>query len=66
MSTAIYALLSDWITANVVPVFKRDDRSAVKNYHLFSFTSLVVKTMERIIYSQVLSVLESQSKISFC
>ena len=61
MSTAI--LPKDWVTANVVPVFKRDDKSIVKNYHPISLTSLVVRTTERIIYSQVFSVLESQNKI---
>ena len=64
MSTA--TLPKDWVTANIVPVFKHDDKSVVKNYLPISLTSLVVKTMERIIYSQVLSVLESCNKISPC
>ena len=64
MNTA--TLPKDWMTANVVPVFKHDDKSIVKNYRPISLTSLVVKTMEMIIYSQVLSVLESQNKISPC
>ena len=57
-------LPKDWVTANVVPVFKRDDKSVVKNYRPISLTSLVVKTMERIIYSQVLSVLEPQVPVN--
>ena len=43
----------DWVTANVVPIFKHDDKSVVKNYCPISLTSSVVKTMERIIYSNV-------------
>ena len=64
MSTA--TLLNDWVTANVVPVFKCDDKSAVKNYCPISLTSLVAKTMERIIYSQILPILESKNMISSC
>ena len=33
----------DWVIANVVPVFKRDDRSVVKNYFPISLTSLVIR-----------------------
>ena len=64
MSTA--TLPKGWVTANVVPVFKCDDKSIVKNYRPISLTPLIVKTMERIIYSQILSVLESHNKISPC
>ena len=49
-------LPKDWVTANIVPVFKWDDRSVVKNYRPISLTSLVIKTMERIIYSNIVSV----------
>ena len=59
-------LPKDWVTANTVPVFKRDDRSVVKNYRPISLTSLVIKTMERIIYSNIVSVLESHNRISSC
>jgi len=51
MSMCTAVLLRDWVTANVVPVFKCEDKSMVKNCHPNSLTSLVVKTMERIIYS---------------
>ena len=39
-------LPQDWITANVVPIFKRNKRDLVCNYRPISLTSLVVKTME--------------------
>ena len=54
------------VTANIVPVFKRNDKSVVKNYCPISLTSLVVKTMEKIIYFDLISVLESHDKISSC
>ena len=66
-STCIAALPRDWVTANVVPVFKSDDKSVVKkNYRPISLTSLVVKAMESIIYSNLISVLESHGKIGSC
>jgi len=43
-------LPKDWVTVNVGPVFKHDDCLVVKNYRPISLTSLVIKTMERIIY----------------
>ena len=39
-------LPQDWVTGNVVPVFKRNQRNLVSNYRPISLTSLVVKTME--------------------
>jgi len=66
MSMCTAVLPRDWVTANVVPVFKREDKSMVKNYRPISLTSLVVKTMERIIYSNLLSALESHGRISSC
>ena len=41
-------------------------KSVVKNYRPISLTSLVVKVMESIIYSNLISVLESHGKISSC
>ena len=40
----------DWISANVVPVFKRGDRHKPANYRSISLTSLVVKAMEKVIH----------------
>ena len=61
MSTGI--LPRDWVCANVIPVFKRDDRHTASNYRPISLTSVVVKTMERIIHSSLISVLESHNLI---
>ena len=65
-SVCIAALPRDWDTANAIPVFKHDDKSEVKNYHPICLTTLVVKAMKSIIYSNLVSVLESYDKTSFC
>ena len=62
MSTG--TLPRDWVSANVVPVYKRGDRQAPSNYRPISLTSIVVKTMERIIHSEVMSTLEAHHLIS--
>ena len=58
-------LPSDWTSANVVPVFKHNDRHQPSNYpRPISLTSLVVKVMEKIVHSQIMAALESRKLIS--
>lgn len=57
-------LPKDWVTANVFPAFKCDDQSIVKNCYPISLTSLAVKVIERIVYSNIVSALESNNRIS--
>ena len=49
----------DWKTANVVPIFKSGEQTAVDNYRPFSLTSVVVKSccLERLIHNHILSFL---------
>ena len=54
----------DWTSANVVPVFKRDDKHKPANYRPISLTSLIVKVMEKIIHSHIISCLESKNLIN--
>ena len=54
----------DWMSANVVPVFKHKDRHQPSNYRPISLTSLVVKVMEKIIHSHIMAALESHNLIS--
>ena len=56
----------DWTSANVVPVFKRDDRHKPANYRPISLTSLIVKVMEKIIHSaaRIVSCLESKNLLN--
>lgn len=53
----------DWVCANVVPLFKHDDKHTASNDQPISLTSIVVKTMECIIHSSLTSVLESHNLI---
>ena len=57
LSMRTVKLPQDWVTGNVVPVFKRSKRNLVSNYRPISLTSLVVKTMERIILSSLTDIL---------
>ena len=61
MSTG--TLPRDWVSANVVPVYKRNDRHVPSNYRPISLTTIVVKTMKRMIHSKLTSVLESYNLI---
>ena len=58
------SLPRDWITANIVPVYKKDDKHLSSNYRPISLTSFVVKVMERIIHRQLTYALESHKLIS--
>ena len=55
----------DWISANVVPIFMRDDRHKPANYRLISLTSLIVKIMEKLIHSHIVSYMESKNLLNF-
>ena len=45
----------DWKQANVVPVFKKCSRAQPSNYWPISLTSVVCKTLERIIHAHIFS-----------
>ena len=62
MSTG--SLPRDWVCANVVPVFERSSRYAPSNQKPISLTLIVAETMECIIQSKLISILESNSLIS--
>ena len=64
MSTG--SLPRDWVCANVVLIFKRNNKHVPSNYRPISLTSIVVKTMEHIIHSELASTLESHNLISDC
>ena len=45
----------DWKTANVVPVFKLGEQTAIDNYRPVSLTSVVVKYLESLIHNYIMS-----------
>ena len=51
-------LLEDWKIANVIPVFKKGNRSHPSNYRPISLTSICCKILEHIVYSNVLHHLQ--------
>ena len=46
---------SDWKLANVVPVYKKGNKSNIENYRPISLTSLVMKVMEKHIRDEIYS-----------
>ena len=51
----------DWKTSNVVPIFKKGDRSNPSNYRPVSLTSVVSKMLEHIVVSNIMKHLDSQN-----
>ena len=64
LSLSTGTLPNDWVTANIVPVYKKGDKHLSSNYRPISLTSIVVKVMERIIHRQLMTALESNHLIS--
>jgi hypothetical protein len=53
----------DWRVANVTAIFKKGDRQSPSNYRPISLTSVVCKTIERLIRDHLIDHLESNSLI---
>ena len=51
---------SDWVTANVMPVFKKGDKSSAANYRPISLTCLLCKVLEHILASNIVKHLDAQ------
>ena len=48
----------DWKQANIVPLFKKGDKSLPENYRPISLTSLSCKILEHVVHSSVMTHLE--------
>ena len=53
----------DWKNAYVIPIYKKGSKSDPRNYRPVSLTSIVYKTMEHILSSQIMHYIESQGII---
>ena len=53
----------DWRSANIVPVYKKDDRHCPVNYRPVSLTSVSCKLLEHIIYKHIMRHCETQDII---
>ena len=51
-------LPTDWLSANIAPVFKKGTRSDPANYRPISLTSISCKIMQHVVYSQIMSYLD--------
>ena len=54
-------LPDDWLTANIIPIFKKGKKSDPRNYRPISLTSVSSKIMEHILYSQIMDHLDENS-----
>ena len=54
-------LPSDWLTANVSPIFKKGDRHTASNYRPVSLTCVCYKVLEHIIVKHMLNHLDSHN-----
>ena len=49
---------SDWKKANIVPIFKKGDRTKPSNYRPVSLTAVVSKMLEHIVVAQIIDYLD--------
>ena len=62
-SLDISELPPEWKTAYVTPIFKKDKRSDPSNYQPVSSTSILCKTFEHILVSQIMNYLETHQML---
>ena len=53
-------LPTEWLTANVMPVFKKGDKSLAANYKPISLTCILCKVLEHILASNIVKHLDAQ------
>ena len=53
-------LPTEWLTANVMPVFKKGDKSLAANYRTISLTCILCKVLEYILASNIVKHLDMQ------
>ena len=56
----------DWKSAYITPIFKKGDKHRPENYRPISLTSIICKTAEHIIHSQIIRHLDTQNLLTDC
>ena len=64
MKSGVYP--ASWKKANVVPVFKKDDKTSVKNYRPISLLPILGKLFEKCIYDSIYEYFELNNLFSKC
>ena len=54
----------DWLTANIIPVYKKGSRSIPSNYRLISLTSVCRKVIEHIVFHSIMQHVEHYGILS--
>ena len=52
---------TDWTQANITAVFKKGDKTKPSNYRPVSLTCILCKTMEHILFSQIMKHLDQKN-----
>ena len=53
-----------WVSANVISVHKKSDKSVPTNYRPISLTLIIVKVLERLIYYRLVPLLEDSGRLN--
>lgn len=56
----------DWKSAYITPILKKGDKHKPENYRPISLTSIICKTAEHIIHSQIMRHLDTHSLLTEC
>ena len=59
-------LPQDWLTSDVIPVFKKVKQNLASNYRPVSLTAIPCKLMEHIIYTHIIPHCDSQNILQNC
>jgi len=60
-SLASFTLPTDWLCANITPLFKTGDRTDPTNYRPISLTSIVCKIFEHIIHKHIMNHIDTHN-----
>ena len=56
----------DWLTEDVIPIFKQGKKNLASNYRPVSLTAITCKLMEHIIHTDIIQHCDSQNLLQNC